>query len=272
LANNGIIRGYADGTFGPNDPTLRAQMAALIARTMGWEAEDHGNRFPDRGTVDANLWRNVGTLAARNVARGYADGTYDPTGKVLYAQVISFITRAMVAQQVWQAQPDNPALYPNIPASSGHRQDLATYTHYVGAVPGTTLTGVWAGWDQPATRGWFAQALYQAVFQGVFGMNVGGAAADATGFPDVRASTGEACAYSGSYSELFFYCYAPTGNRTIPWIYVLPAKQSFGSCYAAYYWAPSRTWRWLTAADVGGTASIGDRYFFSSWLCNLLYK
>jgi len=163
LTGYGIIRGYADGTFGPGDPTLRAQMAALIARTMGWEAEDRGNPFPDRGSVDAALWRNVGTLAARNVARGYADGTYDPTGAVLYAQVISFITRAMVAEGIWQPQPDNPALYPNVPAGSGHRQDLATYTYYAGAVPGTTATGAWAGWAQPATRGWFAQALYQAI-------------------------------------------------------------------------------------------------------------
>src|SRR5262249_38214743 len=137
LAARGIIRGYEDGTFGPDDPVLRAQMAALIARAIGWDGEDWGNPFPDRGPVDDDLWRNVGTLARYGVARGYQDGTYNPTGDVLYAQVASIITRAMVTQGRWTFQPDDPALYPNVPADSGHRQDLTTYIHYAGALPGT---------------------------------------------------------------------------------------------------------------------------------------
>ncbi len=60
------------------------------------------------------------------MARGYQDGSYKPTNKVLNAQVISFITRAMVTKGYWQAQPDDPALYPDVPAASGHRADLAT--------------------------------------------------------------------------------------------------------------------------------------------------
>jgi uncharacterized repeat protein (TIGR02543 family) len=163
LAARGIIRGYQDGRFGPQDTTLRAQMAALIARAMGWDGEDHANRFPDRGSVDADLWRNVGTLAFYNVARGYQDGSYKPTNPVLYAQTISFITRAMVAQGYWQQQSDDPALYPNVPASSGHRADLATYVTHAGAVPGTSQTVGWGNWDRPSSRSWFAQALWQAL-------------------------------------------------------------------------------------------------------------
>ncbi len=162
LAARGVIRGYADGTFGPADQIVRAQMAALIARAMGWDADNWGTRFPDRGVVDADLWRNVGALEHYGVARGYADGTYDPTGQVLNAQAISFITRALVAKGVWQQQADDLALYPNVPANSGHRQDLATYFHYASAVPGTNPVAVWSEWNQPATRGWFAQALWQA--------------------------------------------------------------------------------------------------------------
>ena len=71
LAARGVIAGYANGCFGPNDTALRAQMAALIARAVGWEAEDWGNPFTDRGPVDDALWRNVGTLAHYEVARGY---------------------------------------------------------------------------------------------------------------------------------------------------------------------------------------------------------
>jgi hypothetical protein len=81
---------------------------------------------------------------------------------VVYAQVISFITRGMVVKGYWQ-QPENPALYPNIPADSGYRQDTATYVHYAGALPDTSnVNGAWSGWDQLAPRGWFAEAEWRA--------------------------------------------------------------------------------------------------------------
>jgi spore coat protein A len=164
LAARGIIKGYDTGCFGPDDTTLRAQMAALIARAMGWDAEDWGNPFIDQGAVDNDLWRNVGTLAHYNVARGYGDGTFGPTDPVLQAQTISFITRAMVAKGYWAQQADNPAYYPEVPSSSGHREDIATYVTYAGTIPGTAApTASWPSWQQPATRSWFALSEWQAL-------------------------------------------------------------------------------------------------------------
>jgi hypothetical protein len=163
LAARGVIKGYGDGTFGPGDISLRAQMAALIARAVGWDAEDHGNTFTDRSTVDADLWRNVGTLAFYGVAKGYDATTFAPTGQVAHVQTISFIARAMVAKGYWTQQPDDPLIYPNVPASSGHRQDLVTFVHYAGPLPERPAGGVWAEWAAPSTRGWFAQILWQAL-------------------------------------------------------------------------------------------------------------
>ena len=164
LAARGIIRGYGDGNFGPGDLVLRAQMAALIARAMGWDSEEHDTPFGDRGEVDDALWRNVGTLAYYRVARGYGDGTYAPLANVLNIQVVAFIARAMVARGYWRRQDDNPALYPNVPASSGHREDIATYVNYAGPIRGTGAPeSAWEGWDQAATRGWFAFVQWQAL-------------------------------------------------------------------------------------------------------------
>ena len=97
------------------------------------------------------------------MAKGYQDGSYKPTSQVLNAQVISFITQAMVTKSYWQAQPDDPVPYPDVPAASGHRADLVTWTRYAGPVPGTTPGAPWAGWDRPSTRAWFAVALWQAL-------------------------------------------------------------------------------------------------------------
>ncbi len=162
LAARGIVRGYQDGTFGPRDVVLRAQAAAFVCRTLGWDAEDHGNSFADRDAVDADLWRDVGTLAARGVARGFADGTYHPTEAVIQAQTVSLIARGMIARGYWQAQPIDPNLYGSILTGTGHEQDVATYVHYAGVLADTT-TGQWSAWRVPATRQWFAEVLWQAL-------------------------------------------------------------------------------------------------------------
>ncbi len=174
LAAYGAIFGYAADAcqraglgspcFGPTDRVSRAQMAALIARAMGWGAEDHGNPFTDRDGLDANLWRNVGTLAFYGVAYGYGGGKFGPNDEVTYLQSISFITRAMIAKGYWvKAQGDDPASYPNIPPTSPHRLDLVTFVRYTGTLPAFPNSAPEASLQQPATRGWYAAALLQAL-------------------------------------------------------------------------------------------------------------
>jgi glucose/arabinose dehydrogenase len=164
LANRGIIQGYGDGRFGPDDISLRAQMAAMIVRAMGWSGETHTNPFPDRGSVDDELWADVATLAARNVALGYEDGTYNPTGAVLHLQVISFISRAMVAKGLWTAATtDDPTIYPNVQVALKDRLDLVAYVQNAGAIPDRPEHGNWPDWNTAASRGWFAQVLWQAL-------------------------------------------------------------------------------------------------------------
>ena len=167
LTNRGIIQGYADGRFGPADLVLRAQSAALIARAAGWDAEDWPDAtFPDRGPIDDDLWRNVRTLAHYGVAQGYADGTYDPTGPVLHQQAILFITRALVEKGFWTLA-DDTAPYPNLPNGTAReradRRAIATYVREAGAIPDRPVGQPWADWSTPASRGWYAQVLYQAL-------------------------------------------------------------------------------------------------------------
>jgi glucose/arabinose dehydrogenase len=164
LAARGVIQGYGDGTFGPADISLRVQMAALIVRAMGWGGEAGSNPFPDRGAVDDELWRAVGILAARGVALGYEDGTYDPAGPVLHIQVVSFISRAMVERGYWAAATaDDPTIYPNVQIAARDRLDLITYVRNAGAIPDRPATANWDDWGTPASRGWFARLLWQAL-------------------------------------------------------------------------------------------------------------
>ena len=167
LADRGIVQGYADGRFGPDDPALRAQSAALIARASGWDGEDWADQiFPDQGAVDNDLWRNVRTLAHHEVALGYQDGTYNPTGPVARQQAVLFITRALLARGLWIELPDT-APYPNLPNTTAReradRRAVATYVFYAGALPEQPIGQDWPAWNQPASRGLFAQLLWAAL-------------------------------------------------------------------------------------------------------------
>jgi hypothetical protein len=171
LAARGVIFGSDNPNgpgkcFLPGDTLLRIHVAGMVARAFGWDQEDHGNTFTDQGEVDADLWRNAGTLAFYDVARGYRDNTYDPTGPVLHAHAVSFVTRAMVRKGYWTRQADNAAYYPGVPEASGHRVDAVTYYFYAGNIVGTAApTDPWDGpngYAGPSSRAYFAQVLWQA--------------------------------------------------------------------------------------------------------------
>ena len=135
----------------------------MLVRAMGWQnAANTPPPFSDRDGSDDELWRAVGILAARGIARGYGDNTYSPHGPLLHIQAIGIIARSMVSAGYWSWQTDNPAVAPEI-GGADHRQEYATFLYYAGALPGVAPDGHWAGWDQPATRGWFAQVLWQAL-------------------------------------------------------------------------------------------------------------
>ncbi len=166
LAARGIVKGYGDGRYGPGDPVLRAQFAAMLVRAFDWSGEDHGaSAFADLGELDPELRRAVGTLAFHGVLRGYGDGTYRPTEPLLHIQAVLAVSRGLVAVGLWApATADDPAIYPNLVGlTPADRLDLVAFVHNAGAIPDRPSGQAWADWDRPATRGWAARLLWQAL-------------------------------------------------------------------------------------------------------------
>ncbi|MGN6674808.1 MAG: cellulase family glycosylhydrolase, partial [Thermomicrobiales bacterium] len=205
LTARNIIQGYQPAAcqaeqlaapwFGPRDPTLRAQMAALIVRAMttvqapGWPGPASG-AFPDqcnppgpydphKQCIDPELWSDVLMLNAHQVAQGYSDPAacapehasapcFQPFGTVLYVQAVSFVSRALVNAGYWQQQGGGASLFGGALAGTGNEDDVATYLHYAGSIPTPTASGVTlgnqrSGWVQPATRDWFSALLWAAL-------------------------------------------------------------------------------------------------------------
>lgn len=160
LSASGIIRGYADGRFGPANPLLRAQAAVTIVRAMQLANQQPSQNFTDQGSTDDESWKAVRILADRAIARGFPDGTFQPTGTLTRQQALSFISRSMVARGVWAAQDGSANVYPDV--ASEHRADVATYQRYVGGVP-QGRPGNPMGATTVASRGWYAETLWKAL-------------------------------------------------------------------------------------------------------------
>ncbi len=159
LEGRGIVQG-SNGQFRPLDPIARAEAAALVARSLTWLSEHGANSFSDLSVVDPELQNDVRVLADYGVAKGFGDGTYQPVSSITQAQIVSLMTRAMVAKGYWQYQNDDGS-FPNIPASSGHRQDVITFNKYTnGALSQFFIDTDYA---TPAERRFVARVVYEAV-------------------------------------------------------------------------------------------------------------
>lgn len=91
-AEAGVVRGYDDGTYRPSRATTRAQMASVIARAYGLEAESDPG-FDDVPSHHPHA-AGIAAVAEAGVAEGYDDGTYRPDQTVTRGQMASFIARA----------------------------------------------------------------------------------------------------------------------------------------------------------------------------------
>ena len=94
----GVINGYPDGNFGPDDSITRAQFAAIVVRALGYEsvaASAAGvTKFSD---VAANNWASgyINLAVSLGIIKGYGDGKFGPEDKVLYEQAVTMVVRAL---------------------------------------------------------------------------------------------------------------------------------------------------------------------------------
>ncbi len=98
LSALGIITGFEDGTFHPDDTITRAQMAAIICRTFGLEEKakkDMGTSY--FADVPEDHWASGYITAAQEegIINGYGNGNFGPEDEVLFEQVIKMVVYAL---------------------------------------------------------------------------------------------------------------------------------------------------------------------------------
>ena len=93
LSNLGIIAGYGNGKFGPNDTITRAQFATICAR-IGRLTPSYESSFTD---VSTSHWayRYIIAAADNNWVAGYGDGRFGPDDTITRAQVVTILNRVL---------------------------------------------------------------------------------------------------------------------------------------------------------------------------------
>ena len=102
-----ILTGFEDGTFKPDETVTRAQMAAIICRTLGYEDQAKSSAgstiFND---VAADHWASgyINVAQSLQIINGYGDGNFGPEDQVTYEQAVKMITVALGYELAAQAK------------------------------------------------------------------------------------------------------------------------------------------------------------------------
>ena len=90
-ARAGLMKGYPDGTFRPDARVTRAELSVLLSRMI----ESTYTREAAFHDVGADHWAagEITALAARDILRGYADGTFRPENNITRGETAAVINR-----------------------------------------------------------------------------------------------------------------------------------------------------------------------------------
>jgi hypothetical protein len=114
LATIGVIEGYPDQTFRPEQSLTRAEFSAVLARARGIEPQEIIYApYPD---LPATHWsaKYVKVATDMDLVSGYPDGNFQPFKPVTRAEGILIVDRFASMKEDW-ATKTSP--YPDLPAS-----------------------------------------------------------------------------------------------------------------------------------------------------------
>lgn len=104
LESNGIVSGYSDGSFRPNNPLNRAELMKILVEGAGYDPSesDYANCFPDVGTD----WyaKYVCFAEDQGWVEGYDDGTFRPDAYVNKVEALKMILEVF---DIWGLDSDS---------------------------------------------------------------------------------------------------------------------------------------------------------------------
>lgn len=98
LSRLGILNGYGDGSFQPDELLTRAQFAKIAVHMLGEEKNAASySASTVFGDVPSGSWASgyINYIAERGIINGYPDGSFGADEKINYAQALTILVRML---------------------------------------------------------------------------------------------------------------------------------------------------------------------------------
>lgn len=115
--DKGMISGYSDGTFRPNEIVSRGQMAIFLAKAFDLKTEAVVP-FTDISPTMAG-YSYIQKIIAAHLTAGYSDQTYRPNQKVTRSQFAAFLARGL-----------NPVFKVEFPVQLSYQRNVSKVFYY----------------------------------------------------------------------------------------------------------------------------------------------
>ena len=103
----GVVGGYSEDQFGPDDPITREQIAAILWRYAGSPAAESGTDFADEGSISAYAAQAVDWARANGIVNGVEDNRFLPQSSATRAQVATILRNYLTMEEA--GEPEAPA-------------------------------------------------------------------------------------------------------------------------------------------------------------------
>ena len=101
-ADKGVVLGYSETSYGPNDNVTREQLAAILFRYQKYKEQVPPNvngarEFDDAGRISEYAIEPVNTMVRQGIINGRDNNTFDPRGNATRAEYAAMLHRFLLA-------------------------------------------------------------------------------------------------------------------------------------------------------------------------------
>ena len=93
--SEGIVSGYPDGTFRPNDTVTRAEFAVMLTSALKLTGEGSALTFTDAAKIPSWARKAVQQAVQAGMISGYEDGTFRPEAQITRSEMAVMIAAAL---------------------------------------------------------------------------------------------------------------------------------------------------------------------------------
>ena len=165
-SKQGLVKGYEDGTFKPEQNVTREEMVTMLFRC--WQSEGNTwktdvaalNAYKDSAKVSSWALPAMRWAAANGVVNGVGGGKFEPDGNVTREQIATILYRYAGLRGVPTGGRADLGSFPDGGAVSGWAYDALSWANAAGLIAGTREGGVdYLAPQQNATRAQVAVIL-----------------------------------------------------------------------------------------------------------------